>query len=183
MHTPETGDSSISAPVLEMLTVANEYCLFFESAEKYSSQDILGYFQKIAPLLYLKGSVMPSAEPPDDIIAERFVTEEEWEQIFKMLRARFGDTDIFYVHDHNNDSVEASLSETIADVYQDMKDFVMLYGQNTLAARQHAIAMLKGLFATRWGPGLINSLGAVHQRLFSEDIDPDLFAGENQWLI
>jgi hypothetical protein len=168
---------------LEMLTVANEYCLFFEKAENYESGDILLYFQKIAPLLYLKASLIDPLPVNNDAYNERYVTEEQWEAVFKALREKLGTGDQYYTHDHNFDSVEASLADNFADIYQDMKDFIMLYQKNTEPARHNAIANLTDLFRWRWGPALINALGAVHQLLFKDDISPDLFQNEEESLI
>lgn len=164
-----------SKPVIELLTVANEYCLFFEKAESYSTGDILGYFQKMAPLLYLKGSTLPNIKATDDSFKERFVTEEQWEQVFKVLREKLGSEDIFYHLDHNADSVQASLAEKLSDIYQDMKDFVMLYQKNHLHARENAVAEVHALFANHWGPRIIDALKACHHHIYKDLIDPELF--------
>ena len=176
-------DQSISRPVIEMITVANEYCLFFEKAEQYKRQDILDYFQKVAPLLYLKGAMLPAVEVSDADAVERYVTEEQWEHIFKALREQFKDIDVYYVHDYNNDSVESSLADSMADIYQDMKDFVMLYQKNTAPARQNAVEQLRDLYRWHWGPIVLSALGAVHQILYKDTIDPDVLDDEHGWLI
>ncbi len=180
-HLPE--DQSISKPVIEMITVANEYCLFFEKAAQYKRQDILVYFQKVAPLVYLKGAMLPPVEVNDSGAAERFVTEEQWESIFKALREQFQEMDVYHIHDHNQDSAEASLADNMADIYQDMKDFVMLYQKNTTPARQSAVAQLRDLFGWHWGPVTISALGAVHQILFRDTINPDVLDEDAGWLI
>lgn len=176
-------DITTSTAVLEMLTVANEYCLFFEKAEGYPMQDILEYYHKIAPLIYLKGSLLPGVQPEDPGSGERFVTEEQWESIFKILREKFGKNDIYYTHDHNNDSVESSLSDNMADIYQDMKDFVVLYQKNTIIAREQSVLLVRDLYRARWGPALLNGLSAVHHILFHDSISPDLLANEEGWLL
>jgi hypothetical protein len=167
-----------SRPVLEMLTVANEYCLFFEKAENYNVEDILTYFQRIAPLLYLKGSLLPAVEADEDTFSERYVTEEQWEAIFKILRQKFDHNDVYYVHDHNFDTVQVSLADNLADIYQDMKDFVMLYQKNISFSRQNALAQIRVLFYDHWGLRVLDALRAVHYLLFREKIDPDLFGEE-----
>lgn len=174
----DPDDLTLSKGAIEMLTVANEYCLFFEEAEKYEPEDILTYFQRMGPLLYLKGSLLPAVEVEDEDFAERFVTEEQWESIFKELREKLGPGERYYVHDHNYDTQEASLADNLADIYQDMKDFVMSYQKNTLSARQNALAMAGELFSSHWGPIVLQALGAIHRLLYGEDIDPDLFADE-----
>jgi hypothetical protein len=161
--------------ILEFLTVANEYCLFFEKAEAYKTDDILSYFQKMAPLLYLKGSTLPAVQVSDASFNERFVTEEQWEAVFKTLREKFDRDDVFFHLDHHGDSVEASLGDKLADIYQDMKDFVMLFQKNHLYAKECAVAEIRALFAGRWGPALIHALQTCHGILYREVIDPDLF--------
>ncbi|MDR4987874.1 MAG: DUF5063 domain-containing protein [Bacteroidales bacterium] len=175
-------EPGVSGAILEMLTVANEYCLFFERTESIAAADILSYFQKIAPLLYLKASLIDPVAVNPDSDNERFVTEEQWEAVFKPLREKFGSNDNYFIHDHNFDSVEASLADNMADIYQDMKDFVMLYQKNTFHARQNAVAHLSDLFRWHWGPVLINALGAVHQILFRDEIDPDLVSEDDDWM-
>ena len=175
--------NTISQAVLEMITVANEYCLFFEKAENYPTEEILNYFQKIGPLLYLKGTLLPQIATDDPGLGERFVTEEQWEQIFKVLRDKFGENDIYHTHDHNFDSVQASLSDNVADIYQDMKDFILLYQKNTETARQHAIAQCRDHFSWHWGPALLHALAAVHQLLYREQINPDVLNEETDWLL
>ncbi len=167
-------DPTVSLPLIEMLTVANEYCLFMEQAQSRSKEELLDFFRKIAPMLYLKASLLPPLTPEDETQATRHVTEEEWEGIFKTLREQFGPEDVYHTHDHNHDSVEASLADNMADIYQEMKDFLMLYQKNTSAARENALASLSGTFAWRWGPALLSALHRVHQILFIEDISPDI---------
>ncbi len=168
--------------MLEMFTVANEYCLFFEKAATYDSADILRYFQKIAPLLYLKGTMLPTAEPDDTSINERFVTEEQWEELFNTLREKFGEDDLYYIHDHHQDSVQASLADNMADIYQEMKDFVMQYRKRQLQSQLNAIAQLASMLPGRWGPALLNGLGATHMLIY-RDHPPEDTSGEDAWLL
>jgi hypothetical protein len=157
----------ISRQVIEMITVAHEYCLFFEKAEKYEAQQIFDFFQKIAPLLYLKATMLPRDIEADPEFAERYVTEEQWENIFKTLRVKFADSDLYYILDENNDSQQHSLADNLADIYQDMKDFVMLYQKAPLQSKTWAVAELNNLFRYHWGKVLLQALNAVHIILFS----------------
>lgn len=171
--------SVLSRQVLEMITVAHEYCLFFEQAEKYSAQDIFSYFQKIGPLLYLKGTMLPSEIEAEPEYMERFVAEEQWEEIFKTLREKFGNEDLYYIHDHNYDTEEVSLADNLADIYQDMKDFVLLYQKAPLTSKECAVAELQKLFENHWGLRILQALGYVHGKIYRDSIDPELFSDED----
>ncbi len=179
MDKNQNEDLTVTKPVIEMLTVANEYCLFFENAASYKTAEILDYYHKMAPLLYLKGSLLPDMPLNNEAHNERYVTEEDWETVFRELKEKFGNIDTYYVHDHNFDSVEASLSDNMADIYQDMKDFIMLYQKNMQIARQNAIANLASQYRWRWGPIASQALTAVHHILFQEDISPDILKDES----
>ncbi len=164
-----------SKQVLEFITVANEYCLFFEKAENYTSDDIIRYFHKITPLLYLKGSVLPHVDVTDELFNERYVTEEQWENIFKTLREKFGESDLYYTLDHNNDSEESSLADNMADIYQDMKDFVMLYQKPYEYSKENAVSEIRRLFRQHWGIRVLSALNAIHRIIFRSDIDAMIF--------
>mgnify|MGYP000892565234 CR=1 FL=1 len=44
----EAGENlTQSKSVLEMITVAHEFCLFMEKVNSYEKEDVLNYFQKI----------------------------------------------------------------------------------------------------------------------------------------
>jgi len=181
MHEFIDDDPARSRSALEMLTVANEYCLFFEGTEKYSAQDIMTYFHRIAPLLYLKGSLLPDVEPEEGVFAGHYVTEEQWEGIFKTLRDKLGNEAKYYLHDHNFDSVEASLAENIADVYQDMKDFIMMFQNNTSQAHRQALYQVKSLYPNRWGMILANAIPAMHRKLYQDKVNPSIFEADDDW--
>lgn len=157
-----------SRAVLEMLMVANEYCLFVEKAEDQTQEQIVSFFLRIAPLLYLRGNLLPEIEPDEDFIADRYVAEEQWEAIFKGLRDVFGSSDLYYVLNETNDTVQASLADNLADIYQDMKDFVMVFQKNTHTARINAITQVRILFAERWSTLLLQALLACHKLSLQE---------------
>jgi len=158
------GNLTQSKNVLEMITVAHEFCLFIEKVESYAQEDVLNYFQKIIPLLYLKGSLLPEIEVSDDSYLERFVTAETWEIIFNDLRNKLKLLDEYWVLEQkdDNEASKASIAENLTDTYQDLKDFVILYTKNTQTARENAIHECKMHFETHWGNRLLSALKAIH---------------------
>lgn len=168
MENQNLTEISQSRAVLEMLMVANEYCLFVEKAESRSQEQIIPFFLRIAPLLYLRGNLLPEIVSDEDFIADRYVTEEQWEAVFKGLRGVFGSFDLYYTLNDTNDTVQASLADNLADIYQDLKDFVMVYQKNTHTARVNAITQLRILFTERWGTLLLQALLACHKLSLQE---------------
>lgn len=171
-------DITTSKPAFEMVTIADEYCIYFESAEHKSKNGILKFAATILPLLYLKGSLMPLVEVENPEINERYVTEEQWENIFTTLREKLGKDDEFWLIDpqyiNETEPLKASISENLSDIYQDLKDLVMLYKKNTLDARQNALHECRGLFANHWGYRITNILSRLHHLNHSKE-ETDLF--------
>lgn len=154
-----------SKPVVELLTVANEYCLFIEKAEDYSKIDTIDYFRHILPLLYLKASLVPVLTPSNPEESERYVTEEVWEAMFNTIRNKFYPDDHFWMsqdaHDESTDIEKFSLGECLSDIYQDMKDFLMLY-QKKHSSRENAVADITRWFRERSGLSIIRAQYALH---------------------
>lgn len=158
--------------VLEMITVANEFCLFLDKAEEYSKNEILGFLQKVLPLIYIKASLLPNIEVDDEDATEHYVTEEQWESMFNLLRIKTGEDDLFFFIDNNEkshtDPVKGSIAENITDIYQDLKDFLLLYQHPVNTYKANAIRDCKHLFETRYGYKIVNTHMAIHYCLFKE---------------
>ncbi|MFK5856504.1 MAG: DUF5063 domain-containing protein [Bacteroidota bacterium] len=176
MSSQEIEEITLSKSVIEMATIANEFCHFFENIEGKNKEAILGFTQRILPLLYLKGSLLPDIQPENPEVNERFVTEEQWERIFTVLREKFEKSDEYWIIDpqsiNETEPVKASLSENLADIYQDMKDFILLLQKNNIAARENAINECKLLLANHWGYRIGNVFTQIHYLIyFNEEIN------------
>lgn len=162
----ELNNPVYSKQVLELITVANEFCLFSQKVDQYSKEDIMTYYRRILPLLYLKGSLVKNVTPSNPELNERFVLEEDWEALFNMVRNKLYPNDHFWIcadpHNEDTEAEKASIAECIADCYQDMKDFIMLYQKNQLAAKENAVHELYLNFPGHWGPAITKALYALH---------------------
>ncbi len=169
-----------SRQVLDFFTVANEFCIFIDSPQGHTQQTAFLYLQKVLPLLYLKGSLLPDSEPSYPEAAERYVTEIQWETVFLNFKNLFGDKDSYLHLDPDSDPnaestiLTVSMAEHIADIYQDMKDFVLLFSRESQAARECAVSSIAKLFRNHWGHRLISLHSALHYQIYRFDIlSPD----------
>jgi len=156
-----------SHKVLEMITVANDFCLYIEDAAKYEKIALLSYLERVLPLLYLKGSLLPDIVVTDEAANMKFVTEEQWQTCFNDLKNIFGKDDNFFTNENPDEKecISFSLAENIADLYQDMKDFILLYQTNNTASRENAIFFCKLYFENQWGYRAVRSMFAIHHIL------------------
>lgn len=168
-----TEDITLSKPVIEMATVANEFCYFLENLDKKEKDTLLEFMQRILPLLYLKGSLLPLMEPEYPEANERFVTEEQWERVFTELREKLEKDDEYWIIDplyiNETEPLKASISENLADIYQDMKDFLVLLQKNTVAARENAIYQCRLLHGDHWGYKVGNIFTRIHHLIYFDE--------------
>lgn len=162
----ETNNPVFSKQVIELLTVTNEFCLFSQKVDEYSKEDVITYYRRILPLLYLKGSLIKDVTPSNPELNERFVLEEDWESLFNIIRNKLYPNDHFWVcadpHNEDTEAEKSSIAECIADCYQDLKDFVMLYQRSQLSAKENAVHEVYDNFPAHWGPAITKALYALH---------------------
>jgi hypothetical protein len=151
--------------VIELLSIANEYIRFIDESSKYDKHTIMSYLQKILPLIYLKSALLPEFTLDDNSADERFVTEEEYELVLLNLMEKFtqkcDDT-----HECSCTDEGGKVAEALADLYQDLKDTVILYSTNKAASQQWAVHNCRAWFIERWGLAVADLLGYFHTCIY-----------------
>jgi hypothetical protein len=155
-----------SRNVIEFVAVANEFCKYAEHASELKGDELLKILQRILPLMYLKASLLPQLEPFFEDGNEKFVTENDW------IRLKFGTADDYMeIFDdkarETEGAVVATISENMADIYQDVKDFLLLYQTGTNEVMNDAVWECRLNYETFWGQKLVNSLRAIHSFIYS----------------
>jgi len=169
-----------SKNVIEFVTVANEYCSFLETASAQTTRDFLDKAQKILPLLYLKTSVLPEVESYEEMGLEKFVSEVDYNFLQQKVMNLLGEHDDFQeVFDaemqFSDAPLTASISECLADIYQDLKDFLMSFRTGDELVMQEALWLCMDNFKTFWGQRLVNSLRAIHSLIYGDyDLDDQI---------
>ncbi len=166
MDESQFSDVVYSRNVIEFATVANEFCAFTESVNDLTRKDFLGKLQKLLPLLYLKASLLPKLEE-DEESPEKFVTESDYGYILGKLSSKLGAFDSYpEIFEEGmalgEATVEANISENVADIYQDLKDFILSYRIGTTDVMRAALWECNNNFEQYWGQKLVNGLRAVH---------------------
>jgi len=88
------------------------------------------------------------------------------------LKGKFGTAnDYLEVFDEKINETEgpvvSSISENMADIYQDMKDFLLLYQTGTGEVMNDAVLECRMNFENFWGQKLVNSMRAIHKFIYS----------------
>jgi hypothetical protein len=122
--------------------------------------------------MYLKASLLPQLDPFFEDGNKKFVTEADWTDINESLKEKFGTAnDYLEVFDEKinetEGSVISSISENMADIYQDIKDFLLLYQTGTGEVMNDAVWECRMNFENFWGQKLVNSMRAIHKFIYS----------------
>ncbi len=165
-------DKVYSRSIIEFVAAANEFCKYAEHASEISGDELLRILQRILPFLYIKASLLPSLSPFFEDGNEKFVTENDWFLVHDQLKKKFGSAndypEVFDERFNESDGpVASSLAENMADIYQDLKDFLLLYQTGTNEVMNDAIWECRNNFENIWGQKLVNSLRAIHRFIYS----------------
>jgi hypothetical protein len=168
----ENTDPVYSRNVIEFVAVANEYCKYAEHASQLKGDELLRILQRILPLMYIKASLLPQLNPYFEDGNEKFVTESDWIVMHDTLRSKFGTADDYLeVFDEKTSETEgpvlSSISENMADIYQDIKDFLLLYQTGTAEVMNDALWECRMNFENFWGQKLVNAMRAIHKFIYS----------------
>lgn len=192
------SDAVLSRGVLEFTAAANEYCKYAEHASELKGDEILKIMQRLLPFIYIKASLLPSLEPFFEEGNEKFVREADWVKIHDAFREKLGTAnDYLEVFDEkmsrSEGPVAGSIAEDLADIYQDLKDYLILYQTGTNEVMNDAIWECRMNFENYWGQKLVNSMRAIHNFIYSgeeialrdeqADRDRDSARRTDEWFI
>ena len=162
---------------VEFVTVAAEYCAFLEQIFDKEPKRVVDVLCKLLPLVYLKATMLPEAEP-EGLYLEESVTEADYEEIRTRMAQKLGEYDDYlevFEEDmkYSDTPVRKCISEDLADIYQALRNFVQSYRSGLDEVMTEAVAVCAEGFRTYWGQTLANTLRAVHNVRYSSDMDID----------
>ncbi|WP_294481145.1 DUF5063 domain-containing protein [uncultured Bacteroides sp.] len=164
--------------VIEFVTVSAEFCAFLERAERMKRSTFVDTSLKILPLLYLKASMLPKCETIGEEAPETYVTEEIYEILRINLAGLLGDKDDYldvFVQDmiYSDQPIKKAISEDLADIYQDIKDFIFVFQLGLNETMNDALAICQENFGMLWGQKLVNTLRALHDVKYNQQEDEE----------
>ena len=161
-------------PAIEFVTVAVQLCIYLEKVSECEREEFLDKMLSILPLLYLKARLVPKSDLELDGYTERFVTEQEYEDVRQAISTQLGSDDTYlevYMEDmrYSDEPITAFISENIADIYQEMKDLACNYQTQNESVMNDALVACLEAFEQQWGQKLLNVLRPLHAISLSDD--------------
>jgi len=161
-----------SPQIIEFVTIADQFCKHVERLSNYKTSEFLSIMQRLLPVIYVKAVVVPHTEPVFEEGNERFVKEEDWNAIDRAIAHKLGEFNSFEepfdqtLHGAGEPAA-GTISEYLADLYQDLKDFLLQYRTGTEEVMNDAIWECTNRFETTWGKKALSTLRAIHQIYYS----------------
>lgn len=159
---------------IEFVTVAVQYCAFLEDFAETTESELTDKLTKILPLLYLKATLVPETDTVNDDAPEISVMESDYNYISSKLYNIFLNNDTYlevFLQDmkYSETPISASISEDLADIYQDLKNFVTVFERGITENMNDALYLCAENFKAYWGQKLVNVLRALHSLKYSQD--------------
>lgn len=159
-------EAIVSNHVIEFVSIANEFCSLLENTFDVENQSFIDKMTKILPMLYLKVMFLPKLEFISEELLEYSVSEEEWEtinnDIAKILDDKNSYNEIYDPLEYDEKNDVSYISENMADIYQDIKNFLNQYHTGNTDAMNDAIVACVNNYENYWGQRTVNSLRVLH---------------------
>lgn len=178
MTKKESDNIVYSSTVIDFVTVAVEFCAFLENNGIVSRKEWIDRMLKLLPLIYIKAALLPQTVEINDESPETFVKEEDYARVSAAVSTIMGEEDVYldvFIEEmkYSDRPVSAFVSEDIADIYQDVRNFVSVYQYGLTDQMNDALFICKQNFENYWGQKLINVLRPLHS-LYYNDQDEQL---------
>lgn len=165
-----------SSEMVKFVTSANAYCHLLEEQEGVDGKAFIEQSVKHLSGVYTAILKIAGTDPVFDSQSEPIVTEQEWSMVYQRISMLLGphnetlrpaEEDEF----DRSDLVTHTVSEDMADVYQELRNFSTIYSRGVEELMNDASWELNERFGEHWGKKLLRALTALHD-LFVKGIDP-----------
>lgn len=171
-----TEENIYDKNVIEFVAVAVEFCAILENDKQFKRAEWVDKMLKILPLLYLKASLLPETLNLLEETPETFVREEDYVRVESRVAAVMAEEDVYldvFVDEmkYSDRPISAFVSENIADIYQDVRNFISVYQFELTDQMNDALFICKANFEAYWGQKLVNVLRPLHALKNRDDLD------------
>ncbi len=158
---------------IAFVTAAAQTCLLIEKAAEHDREEWREQMLRLLPVLYLRTRLLEPAERLMDEEPQRFVTEEDYTFALVGIRNLLGPDDayldVFIDQGIYTDEVQtAYISETLADIYQELKDLAASFQTGEEPIMNDAVIACREAFDESWGQKLLAAMRALHAIAYGE---------------
>ena len=165
-------NSKLAPNSLAFIALSNEFCSAIENAMEFEKEDFVAKMLKMLPRIYMTVTDIDIEESNEDYYALPYL-ESVYDNLRSQLAALMGEDDVFletFEEDmkYSDAPVSATISEDLADIYQQLYNFVASVRDVDTEAINSIIITCKEDFASYWGQPLCNVLRALHSVFYNK---------------
>lgn len=171
--------------VKEYIAAARDYCDFIDEATIIKPVELFESLQSLLAEVYSKTAMIKKPKYCYEDEPQKFVQENEYALIHDRLQgiiAKFNTSGSVKQNSKGSgmDILSFSLAESLADIYQELKDSYLLYEVGLSQAMNDAIWSSRDSFEKQWGLQLIEALQSIHQLLYGHKLTTSQLQFDNE---
>ena len=165
------GENKINPNVLSFIGLANEYCMALSNVYETEKEEFVAEMLRLLPRIYITMSDVRAEELSDEEDYynnfSSYVDEDYYESIRRGVESIMGEDDTFletFEEDmkYSDTPIASSVAECLADIFQDLFNFVSLVKESEGEQTQEALAECKENFESYWAQTLCNVMRALN---------------------
>ncbi len=163
-----------SKDVIDFVKLAADYCLKLEHSREATPRELVKGMLNSLPYLYIKATTLLESSLGENAFAtDPQVTEDDYNFVRNGIYDVLGRYDEYldvFVEDmkYSDNPILRSVSEELADIYQDLRNFLAVYRDGIDELMAAALEEVLDNFKEYWGQKCVNVMRALHDILYQQ---------------
>lgn len=162
-----------SKDVVEFVKLSADYCLKLENCRQAMPEELVKSMLISLPYIYIKGTELLNSVEDNGFYTDPQVTEEDYNYIRNSVYDVLGQYDEYldvFVEDmkYSDRPILKSVSEELADIYQDLRNFLATYKDGVEDLMEAALYEVLDNFREYWGQKCVNVMRALHDIYYQQ---------------
>lgn len=168
------NENILSRNSLSLIAMANEYCHEIESVLDKEREEFVTTMLKLLPRIYIVISdVVEKDENEELVYIDSYLYEDAYNNVRENIYRLLGEDDVYlevFEEDmkYSDTPIATTVSENLADIYQELYNFVMTLQNVPTEVAPDLIYALKDTFKSYCGQTLVNVMRALHSLKYNE---------------
>lgn len=167
-------ENILSRNSLSLIAMANEYCHEIESALEKDREEFVTAMLKLLPRIYIVITDVEDKEDNNELdYIDSYLYEDTYNNVRENVYRLMGEDDVYlevFEEDmkYSDTPIATTISENLADIYQELYNFLMTLQNVPTEVATNLIYVLKDNFKSYWGQTLVNVMRALHSLKYNE---------------
>ncbi len=165
---------NLSPNSIAFIALATEYCREIKNARESDRDSFITAMIRLLPRIYISATDIKIVDTTGEMFVDSYLDEDYYENLRRHIETLMGPDDVYlevFEDDmkYSDTPIGVSIAETLADIYQDLYNFVMAVEDIPNEQVNELISLCKENFEGYWGSKLCNVLRALHHLKYNND--------------